>query len=109
GFRHAVKTRDGRTHFITSTGLVGELGADHKLVRTVRPAKYAEGAAHWASVEPRSGGRYLLALGGANKAVEIDPGGKILWEASVNSAVYATRLPDGHTLVSSFQGRALVE
>jgi HEAT repeat protein len=109
GFRHAVKTRDGHTHFVTSTGLVGELGADGRLRRTVRPAKYAEGAAHWASVEPRPGGRYLLALGGANKVVEIDPAGRILWEASVASAVFATRLPDGHTLVSSFQGRALVE
>jgi hypothetical protein len=110
GFRHAVRLPNGHVLYITSNGLVEELDAAWKReVRSVRPAAYAAGASYWASIEPLANGRYLLALGGAGRVVEMDAAGKVRWECSVPSAVCATRLRNGHTLVSSFEGRCLVE
>ncbi len=110
GFRHALKARNGHVVYITSQGRVVELDAAWKeRVRTLTPSSYAPGASYWASVEPLPGGRYLLALGGASRVVEIDGSGKVIWECMLPSAVFATRLRNGHTLVSCFEGRCLIE
>src|SRR6185437_12863947 len=109
-FRHAVTLPNGHIVFITGSGLVVELDAAGKReIRSIRPADHAKGAKHWASVEPLPNGRYLLALGGANRVIEIDTAGKIHWQCSVPSAVFATRLPNGHTLAASFEGRYVIE
>ena len=39
-----------------------------------------------------------------NKVVEYDPNGKAVWEVSVELPIIATRLPNGHTLVTSMGG-----
>jgi len=109
GFRHALKLRDGHVLFVASNGQVVELDGGWKQVRSITPAAHATGAGYWASVEPLPGSRYLLTLGGANRVVEIDTTGKILWECSLPHAVFATRLRNGNTLVSCFEGRTLVE
>jgi outer membrane protein assembly factor BamB len=110
GFRHALKARNGHVVYVTSQGRVVELDAAWKeRVRTLTPSSYAPGASYWASVEPLPGGRYLLALGGASRVVEIDGSGKVVWECTLPSAVFATRLRNGHTLVSCFEGRCVVE
>jgi outer membrane protein assembly factor BamB len=109
GVRHALRLPGGNTLYIASNGRVVELDANWKQVRSVMPANHAAGATYWASVEPLPGGRFLLALGGAGKVLEIDQEGKVVWECSVNSAVFATRLRNGNTLVSSFEGRCLIE
>ena len=64
---------------------------------------------YWASVKLLPTGRYLLALGGSGRVIEIDATGKIHWECAVPSAVFATRLRNGHTLVSSFEERFVIE
>lgn len=109
GFRHAVKARNGHYHFSTGGGQVFELDAAGKQLRTVTPELHGSGAGYWASVEPLPGGGYLLALGGANKVVEIDATGKVRWQLNHVSAVFATRLRNGNTLVASFQNRTVVE
>jgi HEAT repeat protein len=109
GFRHAVRLRNGNVLYISSNGQVVELDPDFKQVRTVTPENFTSGAGYWASVELLPTGRYLLALGGASKVVEIDQAGKILWQCDVPHAVYATRLRNGNTLVASFENRYLVE
>ena len=109
GFRHAVKARDGRVVFIASNGEVGVLDARGKPLRTITPSAHGAGASYWASVEPLPNGRFLLALGGAGRVVEIDAAGKVVWECQQNAPVFATRLRTGHTLVASFEGRCLVE
>jgi HEAT repeat protein len=109
GFRHALRTRNGHVIYITAQGHVVELDAGWKEVRSVTPATHAQGAGYWASVEPLPGGRFLLALGGAGKVIEIDGSGKVVWECSQPQAVFATRLRNGHTLISSFQNKCLVE
>jgi hypothetical protein len=109
GFRHAVKTRDGRVVFIGSDGQVGVLDARGRPLRTITPSAHAGGAGYWASVEPLPGDRFLLALGGAGRVVEIDAAGKVVWECQQEAPVFATRLRNGHTLVASFEGRCLIE
>ncbi len=109
GFRHALKTRNGHVIYVTVQGQVVELDAGWKEIRSLTPAAYAQGAGYWASVEPLPDGRFLLALGGVGKVIEIDGTGKVVWECSQPSAVFASRLPNGHTLISSFQNKCFVE
>jgi hypothetical protein len=110
GFRHAVKQRNGHVLYVTPQGRVVELDSAWKeQVRRLSPSSYAPGASYWASIEPLPGGRFLLALGGASRIVEIDASGKVVWECTLPSAVFATRLRNGNTLVSCFEGRCLVE
>src|SRR5947209_9911261 len=101
--------RNGQVVYITSGGQVGVLDARWRQVRTFSPAAHANGAGYWASVEPLANGHYLLALGGAGRVVEVDNTGKIVWEHSYGSAVFATRLRNGNTLIASFDNRCLVE
>ena len=110
GFRHAAHLPNGHIVFITGHGQVVELDSSgRRELRTIRPANHSAGATYWASVEPLPNGRYLLALGGTNRAVEIDAAGQIQWECRVPRAVYATRLRNGHTLIAAFDGRFVVE
>jgi hypothetical protein len=109
GFRHAMRMRNGHIVFVASNGQVVELDAAWKPVRSVTPASHGQGAGYWASVEPLPGGHFLLALGGVNRVIEMNAAGKIVWECAMTSAVYATRLHNGHTLIACFEGRALVE
>ena len=105
----ARKLRSGNVLFITSNGKVVELNGKGGQVRSFSPQAHAGGAAYWASVELLRGGTYLLSLSGAGKVVETDAAGKILWECSVPSACWATRLPGGNTLVANVDGRCIVE
>ncbi len=109
GFRHGHRLRNGNVVGITAGGQVVELDAAGKHLRTVAPSQYASGAGYWATVERLSNGRYLLALGSSRKVVEVDAAGKVLWEADVPNAVFATRLRNGHTLVCNFEQRQVVE
>ncbi len=108
-YRHAVRLRNGHILFITSDGHVTELDEKWAQIRTVQPQMYAGGAGYWASVELLPNGRLLLALGGQSRVVEIDWQGKILWELTKDNCVFATRLPNGNTLVSCFESRVLDE
>ncbi len=50
-----------------------------------------------ARVEALPNGRFLLALGGSNRVIEIDKAGKIRWEHTVRAPMSATRLRNGNT------------
>jgi hypothetical protein len=109
-YRHALALPNGHVLYITRNGLLVEMEANSKReVRTIRPANYSAGATYWANLEVLPNGRYLLALGGSSRVIEIDLSGKIHWECTVPSAVFATRLRNGHTLVSSFEERSVIE
>jgi hypothetical protein len=109
GFRHALRLRNGNILYVASNGEIGELDASWKPIRTITPANWGSGAGYWASVEPLPGARFLVVYGGANKVVELDSSGKVVWEHNQASPVFATRLRNGNTLISCFEGRALVE
>jgi HEAT repeat protein len=106
---HAVRLRDGRVVYVPRDGRVSVLDARGQLLRTTTPSTHRAGAIYRASVEPLPGGRFLLALGGADGVVEIDAAGKVIWQCKQNSAMSATRLRNGHTLIASAEGRCLVE
>ncbi len=105
----ACKLRSGNALLIDSSGRVVELDAAGKQVMTFTPQAHAQGAGYWASIEPLRNGRYLISLSGSGKVVETDNTGKIFWECSVPTPCYATRLPNGNTLVANVDGRAVVE
>lgn len=105
----AEKLRDGTIVCIDSSGNVTEYDRDRKVVRSFKPSSYSEGAVTWASVQKLGEGKYLLALSGSDRVVETDETGKILWEATVNSPTWATRLPNGRTLVTSINDHVVVE
>jgi hypothetical protein len=75
----------------------------------MRPAEFADGARFRARVERLVNGRYLLTLGGSNRVIEIDNAGKIRWQCTVNAPMSATRLPNGQTLIASFEDRCVIE
>jgi hypothetical protein len=108
-YRHAIRLRNGHILYVTSDGQVTELDAAWKQVRSAKPEKYDSGAGYWASVELLSNGRLLVALGGQSRVVEMDWSGKIHWEITQPNCVFASRLPNGNTLVSCFENRLLVE
>jgi HEAT repeat protein len=109
GFRHAIRIKNGNILYVSAAGNVVELSPEFKAVRTITPEAHAGGAGYWASVEPLPNGRLLVALGSSGKVVEIDGTGKIHWQVDSPNAVYATRLRNGNTLVSNFEGRVLLE
>lgn len=103
-----TRTAPDRLVFINSRGTIFE--ADHRgnVLREFNPEKYAEGASYWASIEVLGPNRFLLSLSGADRVVEVNGQGKILWEATVEKPTYAQRLPDGNTLISCVDDRKYV-
>ena len=78
------------------------MDADGKVAKT-----FASGhATHWVSgIDVLSGGNILVPQHETNKVVEFDPDGKVVWEAKISLPKSATRLPNGRTLVTSFENR----
>ena len=103
------KQRDGHILTVDTNGTVVELDAKGAELHRFQPEKYASGAGNWASVEVLPSGRYLIALSGTNRVIETDRMGKVLWEKEVQTPTSATRLRNGHILVSSVEGGFVVE
>ncbi len=87
---------------ISMEGDVREIAPDGKVIRTI-PLPERGG---WSGIEGLPGNRYLCAGGG--KVREIDATGKVLWKLNHPSACFATRLPNGNTLVAD-NSRSLIE
>jgi HEAT repeat protein len=105
----AQKLPSGNLLWINMNGKVGELSPDGKEVLSFTPEKYADGAPMWASVEFLAKDRYLISFSGTNRVLETDAKGKIQWEAESASPTWATRLPNGNTLVTGIDGRCVRE
>ena len=102
----ARRLRDGHVLYACESSKVVELDAAGREVRSV---PLPGSASPWASVEPLPGGRLLVGMYGADKVVELDAAGAVVWEVKVQSPSSASRLPNGHTLVSSMNAGKLVE
>jgi hypothetical protein len=109
-FRDALRLANGHILYVTGDGVLVERDArcEH-LLCTIQPEEHAEGAKYRAGLEPLLNGRFLLALGGSNRVIEIDASGKIRWEHRVCTPMSATRLRNGHTLIACFEDRCLIE
>jgi hypothetical protein len=94
--------RNGHLACISMAGVVREVDARGKVVRDI-PLK---GGGSWSGIEGLPGNRYLAV--GSGMVREVDATGKVLWKVDVPSACYATRLPNGNTLVIN-NARGLVE
>ena len=105
GIYCAHKLANGHILYIHSNGQIFEVETTGREVRNVA----AGNAAGWASVELLANGNFLVALYNANKVKEFDGGGKVVFEANVGLATYATRLANGHTLAADTQNRRVVE
>src|SRR5262249_50357285 len=103
----ACKTPKNTTLYVTSNGRIGELDRTGKEIRVI--AQNLQGTGYWSSVEALPNGRYLVALGAAHKAVEIDANGKVFFECAVQAPGHASRLPNGHTLVASIEQSYVAE
>ena len=83
-----------------------ELDAAGRQVRTVVLPTNTNA---WAGVEPLPGDRFLVAVRGADRVIEIDAAGRVLWECPVQDPRLAVRLPNGNTLVSCYAPNCAVE
>jgi hypothetical protein len=109
-FRDAHRLPNGHILYVAGDGTLVELDAlgEHQL-RTIVPENYADGAKYRARVEALPNGRFLLALGGSNRVIEIDKAGKIRWEHTARAPMSATRLRNGNTLIASYEDRCVLE
>jgi hypothetical protein len=103
----AQKLPNGHVICIANPGVIQELDpATGKVVKSIRLGRNFGG---WCGLEVLPGGRFLVALFGAGKVLELDGTGRTVWECNVAGACHATRLPNGHTLVASMANQRLVE
>jgi hypothetical protein len=102
----AQRLPDGHVLFLMSGGQIVELDEAYKVVRQIA---VPGGEGTYGGVELLPNGRFLVALYGANKVLEIDAAGKVHWEAAVTTASSATRLANGNTLVSSMDAKEVLE
>jgi hypothetical protein len=104
--RGVHKPRNGPLAILTSDGNCVRLDANGKELKSFKSGHDPS----WVSgFEVLPNGRVLVPQRQANKVVEFDPDGKVVWEAEVKMPKAAARLPNGHTLVTSFDTRSVVE
>jgi hypothetical protein len=97
-FIHSVqRLRNGHMVCVSMEGAVREIDAAGKEVRTVPlPLRGS-----WSGIEGVPGGNYLVVHNADGKVLEVDHAGKVVWEYQTPGACYASRLPNGNTLVIS--------
>jgi HEAT repeat protein len=95
----AGKTRDGQYVIVSTQGLVIRLDSAGKEI----PGKSfrVQNISNFGNEILPNGG-VIIPIQFLNKVVEYDPDGKVIWEGNVNQPTSAQRLPNGHTLVCSY-------
>jgi HEAT repeat protein len=102
-FMHSVqRLKNGHVVVVSMDGQIREVDAAGKEVRTLK----LETPGGWNGITGAPNGHYLVS--GAGVVQEIDTTGKKVWEYKINGACYASRLPNGNTLVVS-NGSGLTE
>ena len=98
-FMHSVqRLRNGHVVVVSMAGQIRELDAAGKEVRTINLDRQGS----WNGITGTSKGTYLVSNGSGTGVVqEIDTTGKKIWEYKIPGACYASRLPNGNTLVVS--------
>jgi hypothetical protein len=103
-FIHSVqRLRNGHVVCVSMEGTVREIDAAFKEVCSVAlPIKGG-----WSGIEGVPGNRYLVVNNTPGKVLEVDRSGKTVWEYAAPGACYASRLPNGNTLVVNNQAGLL--
>jgi hypothetical protein len=104
-FIHSVqRLRNGHFAMVSMDGAIREIDAQGKEVRTL-PLSIRGG---WSGIEGVPGNRYLVVNNTEGRVMEVDAAGKTVWQHLVPGACFASRLPNGNTLVVS-NSKGLVE
>jgi HEAT repeat protein len=98
--------RDGRILLVDGGGRCYVLDPTGKLLREFN---VKGGLSNFGGVQELPGSHFLLAQHDHNLVSEYDLEGKLIWSAEAPSPNFATRLPNGHTLVGSQDSRCMVE
>jgi hypothetical protein len=77
--------------------------------KTVRSLQIGRIGGNWCGIEGVGGNRYLVVEYNQGLVLELDAAGKIVWECKVPGASFASRRPDGRTLVCSFTSQRVVD
>jgi hypothetical protein len=101
------RLRNGNVLFLCAGGKIIEIETPSG--KEVRRIDLPHNEGTWGSVEQLPGGGYLVGLYTHNKVLELDPTGKVRWEATVTSPTSVMRLPGGNALVASMEARRVVE
>jgi HEAT repeat protein len=91
------KLRDGQFLLISNQGLCVRLDAAGKEVKSYR----IQNVSNFGNDVLPTGG-VVVPIQYMNKVIEYDADGKVVWEAAVTQPTSAQRLPNGNTLVSSY-------
>jgi len=100
----AHKLTGGRFAYLGADGMLVELDDKGKELKKLRLEPAATGLVKF---EVLPGGRYLV--GRAEKIVELDESGKVIWECAFANANSVTRLPNGNILAGSYPQRCVAE
>lgn len=101
----AQRLRNGHIVCISAQNSLIELDSRGKEIKRLPVATQG----NWGSVESLPGGRFLVTVLAANKVMELDGAGKVLWEVAVQGACFASRLPSGNTLVACMNRNRVIE
>jgi hypothetical protein len=102
----ATKLRNQHVVYLTFAGVLAELDATGKEIRTIKFERPMSGRIN---VDVLPSGRFLIPLSTSGKVAEFDSSGKIVWSCSVPKPNSAQRLPNGNTLVCSREDKRVVE
>ncbi len=97
-FIHSVqRLRNGHIVCLSMGGSVREIDASGKVVCSL-DLSLTDG---WSGIEGVSGDHYLVVNNTRGRVLEVNRSGKVIWENDTPGACYASRLPNGHTLIVS--------
>src|SRR5262249_22513605 len=99
------RLRDGRVIVMQSGGQLGRPDAAGQELGPVTRRTMN----NYGGLEALPGGRFLIALYDKGRVLEYDLDGNLLWRKDTRSPNFATRLPNGNTLIGSQDAQSLVE
>jgi hypothetical protein len=91
----AQRLRNGHVVIVSMDGEVREIDPGGRVLHKVPLAVRGS----WSGIEGVPGNRYLVVNNGHGLVQEVDTAGKVIWEYKLAGACYASRLPNGNTLV----------
>jgi hypothetical protein len=105
---HAFRAKNGHFYALTYTHIVA-MGPDGKETRRIKLSRPFTNGGGWGGLELLPGGRFRIAMTVANKVLELDADGKIVWEANVPFPRRTQQLPNGNLLIAGFDSSVIME
>ncbi len=105
-FIHSMnRKRDGNLVMLSMTGRLLEVTPKGDELTSVQ---VGDAGRNWCGVEGLPGRRYLCVNINLGEVIEIDAAGKVHWKTTVAGASYASRLPNGNTMICTFNQQKVV-